>query len=244
VRFEGKLGGRPSGGWVRRGVWKDLPRIACEQHGRQQSPAGMVRRYSPRVPRRRPNGDLSKEDHVDLSRARSFRSKTPQQDGRPSQLITPSEELIPASRARSAPRQAGRQPVQGWRRDGKTSLCACETAWRNMTGPGAQHRRGQHRCRQWRPLQADQRRCHGRDPSAQRPFKHVGRQLILIAEVTRRTRSRSGSRDGGRDRRRCRVWPSQRKDITNMDNSRPANLNRPRCRNIAGRNAVPRLTFA
>ena len=64
--------------------------------------------------------------------------------------------------------------------------------------PGAQHRRGDHRRRQRRPLQEDHRRRARRDPAAQGSHQHHGgpAALVRLGSDARGSRSRHGRQAG------------------------------------------------
>ena len=75
-------------------------------------------------------------------------------------------------------------------------------------GAGAQHRRGDDRGRQRRPVEEDHRRCARRDPAAQGSHQHDGRSaaLVRLGSDARRARGRHRGQarrpgDGARRRR-------------------------------------------
>ena len=73
-------------------------------------------------------------------------------------------------------------------------------------GPGAQHRRGHHRCGQRRPLQKDHRGRPRRDSATEGSHQHDGRSASLFASEVLASHARSEPRASSAARRWCRGW--------------------------------------
>ena len=80
----------------------------------------------------------------------------------------------------------------------------------NLTGAGAQHRRGDHRRRARRPVAQDHRRREGRDPRAQEHDQHDGRpaERLRVGSDARRARSRH-RRQARRPGAGARAWAAR-----------------------------------
>ena len=119
------------------------------------------------------------EDHGRRARRGARAEGDHQHDGRPAALVRRRGD---ARREGSGHRRPAGRPGQRGRRqrhvegpDGQR-----QHAGRQPDDPGAQHRRGDHRGRQRRPLQEDHRRRQGRDPPAEEHDQHDGRPALVV----------------------------------------------------------------
>ena len=111
-----------------------------------------------------------------------------------------------------------------------------QPAGRQPDRPGAQHRAGDDRGRQRRPVAEDHRRRQGRDPRAEEHHQHDGRSA---AHVRRRgdprRRARSAPRASWAARRRCPGVTGTWKDLTDNVNVMAVEPDRPGARHRQGR---------
>ena len=116
-----------------------------------------------------------------------------QHDGRPARLVRlGGHPRGPRGRHRGEAGRPGRGP--GRRRDLEGPDRQRQLDGRQPHRPGAEHRPGDHRRRQRRPLQEDHRRRAGRDPGAEGHHQHDGRpaRLVRLGGDPRRARGGLG----------------------------------------------------
>ena len=150
------------------------------------------------------NGDLSQEDHRRRQGRDPRAEEHHQHDGRPAQLVRlRGHPRGPRGRHRGQAGRPGRGQGRGRHLEGPHRQR--QLHGRQPDRPGAQHRRGDHRRRQRRPLQEDHRRRQGRDPRAEEHHQHDGRpaQLVRLRGDPRgpRGRHRGQARRPGRGAR-------------------------------------------
>ena len=140
-----------------------------------------------------------------------------------------------ARRARGRHRGQARRPGRG---QGRLGHLARPDRERQLHGaqpdrPGAQHRRGDHRRRQRRPLAEDHRRRQGRDPRAQGHHQHDGRPARRRSPTRSRAwRARSAPRASSAARPRSRASSGTWRGLTENVNCMARNLT-DQVRNIA-----------
>ena len=168
VGTEGKLGGQAEVQGVA-GTWKDLTDNVNSMAGNL---TGQVRNIA-EVTTAVANGDLSKKITVDV-RGEILELKNT--------INTMVDQLNSfASEVTRVAREVGTEGKLG----GQAEVRGVAGTWKDLTDnvnlhgrqpdrPGAQHRRGDHRRRQRRPVQEDHRRREGRDPRAEEHHQHDG----------------------------------------------------------------------
>ena len=153
VGTEGKLGGQAEVEGVS-GTWKDLTDSVNSMAGNL---TGQVRNIAD-VTTAVANGDLSKKITVDV-RGRDPRAQGhDQHDGRPAARPSPSEVTRVAREVGTEGKLGGQADVRGVAGTWKDLTDTVNSMAGNLTGAGAQHRRGHDRRRQRRPLEEDHRR--------------------------------------------------------------------------------------
>ena len=227
VGTEGKLGGQAEVQGVA-GTWKDLTDSVNSMAGNL---TGQVRNIA-QVTTAVANGDLSKKITVDvrgeiLELKDTINTMVDQLGSFASEVTRVAREVG------SEGRLGGQAQVRGvgGRLEGPDRQR--ELDGRKPHRPGPQHRRGDDRRRQRRPLEEDHRRRQGRDPPAQEHDQHDGRpaQQLRLRSDPRRPRGRhrgQARRPGARCRASAGVW----KDLTDSVNSMAGNLT-GQVRNIA-----------
>ena len=157
--------------------------------------------------RGRPRRSLA-QDHGRRQRRDPRAQEHDQHDGRPAERLCLRGD---ARRARGRHRGQARRPGRG---AGRGRHLEGPDRQRQFHGlepdrPGAQHRRGRHRDRQWRSVEKDHGRRARRDPAAQGDPQHDGRAAALVCRRgdARRPRGRH-RRASSAARRWCRVWPA------------------------------------
>ena len=199
VGTEGKLGGQAQVEGVG-GTWKDLTdnvnMMAANLTGQVRNIAEVTTAVA--------NGDLSKKITVDvqgeiLELKNTINTMVDQLNSFASEVTRVAREVGLGGQARRPGAGAGRRRhLEG--PDRQRQLDGGEP-----DRPGAQHRRGDDRGRERRPLEEDHRRRQGRDPGAEEHHQHDGRsaQLLRVRGDARRARGRHGGqarRAGARSR--------------------------------------------
>ena len=177
VGTEGKLGGQAQVEGVG-GTWKDL---TDNVNSMAANLTGQVRNIA-EVTTAVANGDLSKKITVDVQGEILELKNT---------INTMVDQLNSfasrgdARRARGRHRRQARRPGggEGRRRHLEGPHRQRELDGREPDRPGAQHRRGDDRGRERRPVEEDHRRREGRDPGAEEHHQHHGgpAQLLRLA---------------------------------------------------------------
>ena len=185
-------------------------------------PGPQHRRRRDRDRRRRP----VQEDHRQRVGRNPSAEGNAQHDGRPAQRL---RRRSHARRARSRHRGAAGRPGQRARRrrhlegpDRERQLDGVEP-----DRPGPQHRRSDHRDRQWRPVQEDHRRRARRNSRAEGHHQHHGgpaQRLCRRSDARRpRSRHRRQARRPGRGARRRRhlEGPDRQRQLDGLQPHRP-----------------------
>ncbi len=203
VGTEGKLGGQANVRGVA-GTWKDLTDnvnfMAANLTGQVRNIAEVTTAVA--------NGDLSKKITVDVQGRDPGAEEHHQHDGGSAQLVRVGSD---PRGARGRHRRQARRSGQGGRR--RRHLEGPDRQRQRHGGqpdrPGAQHRRGDHRGRERRPLEEDHRRREGRDPGAEEHHQHDGgsAQLVRLGSDARGARSRH-RRQARRPGQRARASPA------------------------------------
>ena len=198
VGTEGKLGGQARRARRRRHL--EGPDRQRELDGRQPDrPGAQHRRSDDGRRQRRP----VQEDHGGRAGRDPGAQEHHQHDGGPAELVRlGSHPRGPRSGHR---RQAGRPgPGEGRGRHLEGPDRQRELDGRQPDRPGAQHRGGDDRGRQRRPVEEDHGGREGRDPGAQEHHQHDGgpAQLVRVGSDPRGPRGRH-RRQAGRPGRRC-----------------------------------------
>jgi len=225
VGTEGKLGGQAQVPGVA-GTWKDL---TDNVNAMAANLTGQVRNIA-EVTTAVAKGDLSKKITVDvrgeiLELKSTINTMVDQLNGFTSEVTRVAREVAPRASS-AARRRCGRGghlegPHRQRERDGG-----------EPHGPGAQHRRGNDRGGQGRPVEEDHGGCEGRDSRAEEHHQHDGGPAQRLHLGSDAGGARSGRR--GQARRpgaRARVAGTW-KDLTDNVNAMAANLT-GQVRNIA-----------
>ena len=204
VGTEGKLGGQADVKGVA-GVWKGLTDNVNLMAGNL---TGQVRNIA-EVTTAVANGDLSKKITVDvkgeiLELKNTINTMVDQLNSFAAEVTRVAREVGTEGKL------GGQADVRGVVRHVEGPHRQREPDGRQPHRPGAQHRRGDHRRRQRRPVEEDHRRREGRDPRAEEHHQHHGgpAQLVRLRGDARRARGRhrrQARRPGRRARRRRHV---------------------------------------
>ena len=186
------------------GTWKDL---TDNVNAMATNLTGQVRNIA-EVTTAVARGDLSKKITVEvkgeiLELKNTINTMVDQLNGFASEVTRVAREVGTEGQARRpGARRRRRRHVEGPHRQRQPD-------GRQPDRPGPQHRRGDHRGRQGRPVQEDHRRREGRDPRAQEHHQHDGRsaQRLRLGSDPRRARGRH-RRASSAARRRCRASPA------------------------------------
>ena len=203
VGTDGKLGGQAQVREVT-GVWKDLTESVNLMASNLTAQVRNISEVTIAVA----NGDLSKKITVDVR-------------GEILQLKEAINTMVDQLRSFAAEvTRVAREVGTEGRLGGQAVVPGVAGTWKdltdnvnllaaNLTDPGAQHRRGDHRRRARRPLAQDHRRREGRDPRAQEHHQHDGRpaQRLRLRGDARGARGRH-RRAARRPGRRCRASPA------------------------------------
>ena len=203
VGTEGKLGGQADVRGVA-GTWKDLTDNVNFMAGNL---TGQVRNIA-EVTTAVANGDLSKKITVDvkgeiLELKNTINTMVDQLSSFASEVTRVAREVGTEGKL------GGQAEVQGVAGTWKDLTDTVNSMAGNLTGPGAQHRRGDHRRGQRRPVQEDHRRRARRDPGAEEHHQHHGgpAPLLRLRGDPRGPRGRHRGQ-AGRPGRRCRASPA------------------------------------
>ena len=188
VGTEGKLGGQADVQGVA-GTWKDLTDNVNLMAGNL---TGQVRNIA-EVTTAVANGDLSQKITVDvkgeiLELKNTINTMVDQLNSFAAEVTRVAREVGTEGKL------GGQAEVQGVAGMWKDLTDNVNLMAGNLTAPGAQHRRGDHRGRQRRPVAEDHRRREGRDPRAEEHHQHDGRPAQLLR--------RRGDARGARGRHR------------------------------------------
>ena len=227
VGTEGKLGGQAEVKGVA-GTWKDLTDsvnyMAANLTGQVRNIAEVTTAVA--------NGDLSKKITAEalgeiLELKNTINTMVDQLRAFASEVTRVAREVGTEGRL------GGQAEVPGVAGTWKDLTDSVNAMAGNLTGAGAQHRRGHHRRRQRRPVEEDHRRRARRDPGAEEHDQHDGRsaQLVRVAR-SRAWRARSARKGGSAARPRCTGVAGTWKDLTDSVNSMAGNLT-GQVRNIA-----------
>ena len=174
VGTEGKLGGQAQVKGVA-GTWKDLTDnvnlMAANLTGQVRNIAEVTTAVA--------NGDLSKKITVDvrgeiLELKNTINTMVDQLNSFASEVTRVAREVGTEGKL------GGQAEVQGRRRHLEGPDRQREPDGREPDRPGAQHRRGDHRGRQRRPVEEDHRRRAGRNPGAEEHHQHHGGPAELV----------------------------------------------------------------
>ena len=197
VGTEGKLGGQADVSGVG-GTWKDL---TDNVNLMASNLTGQVRNIA-EVTTAVANGDLSKKITVDvkgeiLELKNTINTMVDQLNSFAGEVTRVAREVGTEGKL------GGQAVVKGVSGTWKDLTDNVNLMASNLTGPGAQHRRGHDRGRQRRPRQEDHRRRQGRDPRAEEHHQHDGRSAQLVRRRrSRASRARSAPRASSAGRRK------------------------------------------
>ena len=203
VGTDGKLGGQAAVPGVA-GTWKDLTDSVNSMAGNL---TGQVRNIA-EVATAIANGDLSRKITVDvrgeiLQLKETLNTMVDQLNRFAGEVTRVAREVGTEGRL------GGQAQVPGVAGTWKDLTDSVNSMAGNLTGPGPQHRRGDHGRGPRRSLAQDHRRCEGRDPGAEEHHQHHGgpAQRLRLGSDPRGPRGRH-RRQAGRPGARCRAWPA------------------------------------
>ena len=192
VGTDGKLGGQAQVKGVS-GVWKDLTDNVNTLAGNLTSQVRNIAAVTTAVA----TGDLSKKITVDVQRRGARAEGDHQHDGRPAAVVLGRGD---ARREGGRHRGQARRPGAGRRRlrrlEGPDR--EREHARRQPHRPGAEHRRGDDRRREGRPLEEDHRRGSRRGARGEGDRQHDGRPAALVRRRGHPRRARGRHRGPAR----------------------------------------------
>ena len=193
VGTEGKLGGQAQVPGVA-GTWKDLTDSVNFMAGNLTAQVRNIAEVTTAIA----SGDLSKKITVDVSGEILRAEGNHQHDGGPAQRRSPREVTRVAREVGTEGRLGGQANVRGVAGTWKDLTDIVNSMAVEPDRPGAQHRRGDDRGGQRRPVEEDHRRRDGRDSGAEGHHQHDGRSA-------QRLRRRGDARRArGRHRRQAR----------------------------------------
>ena len=221
VGTEGKLGGQAEVPGVA-GTWKDL---TDNVNSMAANLTGQVRNIA-EVTTAVASGDLSRKITVDvrgeiLQLKETINTMVDQLNGFASEVTRVAREVGTEGKL------GGQAQVPGVAGTWKDLTDNVNSMAGNLTGAGAQHRRGDHRGRQRRPVAEDHRRREGRDPAAEGHHQHDGGPAERLRRrgdargARGRHRRQAGRPGAGARRRRHLEGPDRQRQLDGDQPDRP-----------------------